>query len=52
VAQRERAANFLGRRTDPALVAAAWPPADRERLLTVKQRWDPANLFRLGHALT
>jgi hypothetical protein len=44
--------NFLGRCTDPALVAASWPAGDRERLLAVKRRWDPANLFRLGHAIT
>jgi hypothetical protein len=44
--------NFLGRCTDPDLVAACWPDGDRERLLAVKRRWDPANLFRLGHAIT
>ena len=43
--------NFLGRCTDPALVAAAWPAEDRARLLAIKQRWDPENLFRLGHAI-
>jgi FAD/FMN-containing dehydrogenase len=43
--------NFLGRRSDPADVLAAWPVASRERLLGVKRRWDPDNLFRLGHAL-
>ena len=43
--------NFLGRSTQPDLVAAAWPPDMRERLLLVKRRWDPDNQFRLGHAL-
>lgn len=43
--------NFLGRCTDPGLVAAAWPAGDRERLLAIKRRWDPENLFRLGHAV-
>lgn len=43
--------NFLGRRTDPELVVAAWSADDRERLLAIKQWWDPANLFRLGHAI-
>jgi|tagenome__1003787_1003787.scaffolds.fasta_scaffold20982131_4 FAD/FMN-containing dehydrogenase len=43
--------NFLGRRSDPAAVRAAWPVAQRERLLALKRRWDPDNLFRLGHAL-
>lgn len=35
---------------DKAL-AAAWPADDRARLIDIKQAWDPANLFRLGHAL-
>jgi FAD binding domain/Berberine and berberine like len=43
--------NFLGRCTDPGLVAAAWSAGDRARLLAIKRRWDPENLFRLGHAL-
>jgi FAD/FMN-containing dehydrogenase len=43
--------NFLGRRSDPADVLAAWPVAQRGRLLAVKRRWDPDNLFRIGHAL-
>ncbi len=30
--------NFLGRCTDPGLVAAAWPAGDRERLLAIKRR--------------
>jgi Berberine and berberine like len=44
--------NFLGRSTEPELVAGAWPADMRERLLLVKRRWDPDNLFRLGHALS
>jgi FAD/FMN-containing dehydrogenase len=43
--------NFLGRRSDPELVVAAWPADDRERLLAIKQWWDPENRFRLGHAI-
>jgi hypothetical protein len=43
--------NFLGRACDPASVTAAWPANDQARLLAIKRRWDPANLFRLGHAL-
>ena len=44
--------NFLGRCTDPELVAAAWPAQARERLLAIKQQWDPDNLLRLGHAIS
>ena len=43
--------NFLGRCSDPEHVAASWPPEARDRLLAIKQRWDPGNLFRLGHAI-
>jgi hypothetical protein len=43
--------SFLGRRSDPADVLAAWPVAQRDRLLAVKRHWDPDNRFRLGHAL-
>ena len=32
-------------------MAATWPPRDRARLIEIQQIWDPANLFRLGHAL-
>jgi len=43
--------NLLGRIWDPADVDAAWPDESRVRLLHLKDTWDPANLFRLGHAL-
>lgn len=43
--------NFLGRCTAPEFVVASWPADDRERLLAIKQRCDPENLFRLGHAI-
>ena len=42
--------NFLGR-ANAELVATAWPPDIRERLLAIKRRWDPSNLLRVGHAL-
>jgi hypothetical protein len=34
-----------------AEVQAAWPDQSRARLLDVKQGWDLANMFRVGHAL-
>jgi hypothetical protein len=43
--------NFLGDATTPERVATAWPPDVHRRLLAVKHRIDPANLFRFGHAL-
>ena len=43
--------NFLGNKTDPAEVAKAWRPEVHERLLEIKRRNDPDNLFRHGHAL-
>jgi len=43
--------NFLGRSSTPAEVQAAWPDQSRARLLDIKQGWDPANMFRVGHAL-
>lgn len=44
--------NFLGS-TDagPAAVAAAYPPDAMARLFELKDRFDPHNLFRHGHAL-
>ena len=43
--------NFLGRSSTPAEVQAAWPDQSQARLLDVKQGWDLANMFRVGHAL-
>jgi FAD/FMN-containing dehydrogenase len=43
--------NFLGD-ADSERVAAAWPPEIHRRLLAVKKRVDPDNMFRFGHALT
>jgi hypothetical protein len=43
--------NFLGRSSTPAEVQAAWPDQSRARLLEIKQGWDLANMFRVGHAL-
>ncbi|HEX6918571.1 MAG TPA: BBE domain-containing protein, partial [Phycicoccus sp.] len=43
--------NFLGGETTPEQLLRAWAPEARERLLRVKRRVDPANLFRFGHAL-
>ena len=43
--------NFLGRSSTPAEVRAAWPDQSQARLLDVKQGWDLANMFRVGHAL-
>jgi FAD/FMN-containing dehydrogenase len=44
--------NFLGR-DDPAEVAAqvreAYTPGIYDRLVALKDRWDPGNLFRLNH---
>jgi FAD/FMN-containing dehydrogenase len=47
--------NFQGR-DDPAEVAAqareAYPPGTWERLVAVKDAWDPTNLFRPNHNVT
>jgi hypothetical protein len=45
------ALNFLGTVTDADRVATAWDPATYRRLVEVKRRWDPENLFRFGYAL-
>lgn len=44
--------NFLGDFSGPAEVAAAYPPAVRERLLALKAAVDPGGVFSSGHALT
>jgi FAD/FMN-containing dehydrogenase len=38
-----------GRDTDPAQIAAAYEPADYQRLREIKTAYDPANLFRINH---
>jgi hypothetical protein len=43
--------NFLGRSHAPADVQGAWPADSLERLLAVKNAWDPSNQLRVGHAL-
>jgi hypothetical protein len=43
--------NFLGRSSTPAEVRSAWPDRSLGRMLDIKQGWDLANLFRVGHAL-
>ncbi|NBM17054.1 FAD-binding oxidoreductase [Streptomyces sp. GC420] len=42
--------NFLGE-TSPEQLAGAWDPQARTRLLEIKRAYDPARLFRLGHAI-
>jgi hypothetical protein len=32
-------------------VQGAWPSDSLQRLLAVKNAWDPANQLRVGHAL-
>ncbi|NJC65837.1 FAD-binding oxidoreductase [Planosporangium flavigriseum] len=41
--------NFAGKAT-PDQLLAAWAPEDRERLLQIKEEYDPANMFRFGQA--
>lgn len=43
--------NWLGDATTPEAVARAWRPEVHDRLLAVKRRVDPDNLFRHGHRL-
>ncbi|NEK58948.1 FAD-binding oxidoreductase [Geodermatophilus sabuli] len=43
--------NFLGDVSGPDEVAAAYPPAVRERLLALKQEVDPDGVFSFGYAL-
>ena len=43
--------NFLGDTTSKEEVAAIWSGPVYDRLLEIKARVDPANLFRHGHAL-
>ena len=44
--------NFLGDVSGPAEVAAAYPPAARERLLALKATVDPSGVFSSGYALS
>jgi FAD/FMN-containing dehydrogenase len=44
--------NFLGAVSGPAEVVAAYGPATAERLLEVKERFDPDRVFSFGYALT
>ncbi|GLY02290.1 FAD-binding oxidoreductase [Actinoplanes sp. NBRC 101535] len=42
--------NFMfGGETDPQTVALAYAPESFERLTKIKQRFDPANVFRINH---
>ncbi|HSJ21493.1 MAG TPA: BBE domain-containing protein [Nocardioidaceae bacterium] len=43
--------NFLGDALTGDAVGTAWTPEVHERLMEVKGRVDPANLFCFGHAL-
>ncbi len=43
--------NFTGD-ADPALVRASYPPATYQRLVELKNRYDPTNLFRLNQNIT
>jgi hypothetical protein len=43
--------NFLGEVSGPAEVAAAYPPGVAERLLEVKDQFDPDRVFSFGYAL-
>jgi hypothetical protein len=42
--------NFVGG-SGPQQVGRLWSEADRERLLAVKRRVDPAGVFRHGHVV-
>ncbi|WP_208092273.1 FAD-binding oxidoreductase [Blastococcus xanthinilyticus] len=42
--------NFLGS-ADPGDVGALWDDGDRDRLLALKRRLDPAEVFRVGHVV-
>ena len=42
--------NFLGDVSGPEEVAAAYPPASRQRLRAVKRAVDPAGVFSFGYA--
>jgi hypothetical protein len=46
-----RYVNFLGRDDDPAAAKAlsVYGPAKLERLVALKRRYDPSNLFRVNH---
>ena len=43
--------NFLGEVSGPEEVAAAYPPASRQRLREVKHGVDPAGVFSFGYAI-
>lgn len=47
-----RLVNFLGDVSGPAEVAAAYPPAVRERLLALKAAVDPGDVSSFGYALS
>jgi FAD/FMN-containing dehydrogenase len=48
-----RSISFLyGISTPTEHTTEIWPAAMRERLARIKAQWDPANLFRAGHAVT
>jgi FAD/FMN-containing dehydrogenase len=44
--------NFLGAVDGPDQVAKVWAPEVHERLLRIKAKVDPLDLFRSGHSLT
>ncbi|MBO3746816.1 FAD-binding oxidoreductase [Streptosporangiaceae bacterium NEAU-GS5] len=43
--------NVLGSASDPERVRAGWPPEIYARLVELKRRYDPGDLFRYGHRL-